>query len=99
MRKVFIVTCGTVAAGVGQELLKQVVERPDSDLKVLVRHIDTARLDQRIKVRDGEWYQISIDPVHMRALYNTRVRNQRMNNMIYDGLLPKTTGVGGGRIR
>jgi hypothetical protein len=99
MRKIFVVTSGTVAATVGQELLKQMAERPDSELKVLVRYIDTARLDQRFKIRDGEWFQINIDPVVMKALANNSAENPLLNGMLFDNLFPKTTGVGGGSIR
>jgi hypothetical protein len=99
MHKLFVVTAGTVAAGVGKEILRQVNEHPDSQLVVKVRYLDTARLDNRIPVRDGEWQQMHIDPVLMKALYNERVSNPRLDHMLYDGLLPKTTGVGGGQIR
>ena len=99
MRKLFVVTAGTVAAGVGKEILRQVNEHPDSQLIVKVRYLDTARLDNRIPVRDGEWQQMHIDPVLMKALYNEREANPRLDQMLYDGLLSKTTGVGGGQIR
>jgi len=99
MRKLFVVTAGTVAAGVGKEILRQVNNHPDSQLVVKVRYLDTARLDNRIQVRDGEWQQMHIDPVLMKALYNDRAANPRLDKMLYDGLLPKTTGVGGGQIR
>lgn len=99
MRKLFVVTAGTVAAGVGKEILRQVDDHPDSQLVVKVRYLDTARLDNRIQVRDGEWQQMHIDPVLMKALYNERTANPLLDHMLYDGLLPKTTGVGGGQIR
>lgn len=99
MRKLFVVTAGTVAAGVGKEILRQVRAHPASQLAVKVRYLDTARLDNRIPVRDGEWQQMHIDPVLMRVLYNDRASNPMLDQMLYDGLLPKTTGVGGGQIR
>ena len=99
MRKVFVVTSGTVAANVGQELIRQVEEHPKSELQVLVRSLDTARLNQRRAIRDGEWYQMTIDQRHMRAVYQTRTRTPHLNSMLYDDLLPFTTGVGASRIR
>lgn len=98
-RKLFVVTAGTIAAGVGQEILRQMNARPDSDLKVMVRCIDTARLINRYSMRDGEWFQMTVDPVHMRALYNSRSNHPRLNRILYPALLPKPTGVGGGSIR
>lgn len=99
MRKVFVVTSGTVAANVGQELLRQVEEHPKSELQVLVRSLDTARLNQRRAIRDGEWLQMTIDQRHMRAVYLTRERTPYLNSMLYEDLLPFTTGVGASRIR
>src|SRR5690348_1672281 len=99
MRKVFVVTSGTIAANVGQELLRQIEEHPKSELQVLVRSLDTARLNQRRTIRDGEWYQMTIDQKHMKAVYQTRSRNPYLSSMLYDDLLPFTTGVGASRIR
>ncbi len=99
MRKLFVVTAGTVAAKVGKELRRQVNEHPDSQLLVRVRYLDTARLDHRIAVRDGEWQRMDINAVVMKVLYSERAAYPRLDGMLYDGLLPKTTGVGGGQIR
>src|SRR5438270_6015613 len=98
-RKLFVVTAGTIAAGVGQEIVRQMNARPQSDLKVMVRCIDTARLTNRYSMRDGEWFQMTVDPVYMKALYNNRANHPRLNRLLYPGLLPKPTGVGGGSIR
>lgn len=99
MRKLFVVTSGTIAAGVGQELERQMREHPDGELLVKARYLDTARLDNRLPVRDGEWRQMHIDPIFMRAAYQQRKTNHRLDAMLYDGLLPKTTGVGASSIR
>ena len=102
MRKLFVVTSGTVAAGVGQDILRQVNARPDSDLRVMVRFLDTARLVSRYpQIRDGEWFQMKVDPALMRAVYNDRTRYPLLNSMLYTNpvLLPKPTGNGGGSIR
>ena len=101
-KKLFLVTAGTVAAGVGRELERQVQARPESNLLVMVRYIDTARLTSRYTdVRDGDWFQMKVDPAHMRAIYNERARYPRLNSMLYTKpvLLPKPTGHGGGSIR
>src|SRR5436190_4459191 len=99
LRKLFIITAGTIAAGVGQEVERQMKARPESDLKVLVRYIDTARLTNRYSMRDGQWYQMAVDPVHMKALYMDRKNNPSLDRLLYQGLLPKPTGVGGGSVR
>ena len=95
-----VITSGTVAAGVGVGILRQVSERPDSQLIARVRYIDTARLDNRIpSILNGEWQQMRIDPRHMMVLYNNRAANPQLDQMLYDGLLPETTEAGGGQIR
>jgi hypothetical protein len=103
MRKLFVVTSGTVAATVGKELLRQVTEHSDGELNIMVRYLDIADLKQRLEVHDGEWRQMQIAPGYMKVLYEAlkknRTSNSRVQKMLFDGLLPKTTGVGGGRIR
>lgn len=99
-RKLFVVTAGTVAAGVGQELERQALARPENGLRVMVRYVDTARLVNRYPdIRDGEWFQMKVDPAHMKAIYNERKRYPRLDQLLYDKLLPKPTGHGGGSIR
>ena len=99
-RKLFVVTAGTVAAGVGQELERQVDSRPESGLNVMVRYIDTARLTTRYpNIRDGEWFQMKVDPMFMKAIAKERKRYPRLDQLLYDKLLPKPTGHGGGSIR
>jgi hypothetical protein len=41
-QKLLVITAGTVAAGVGYELLKQIVAHPNSKLNVMVRYLDIA---------------------------------------------------------
>ncbi len=98
-KKVFVVTSGTVAANVGQELIRQVDEHLTSELQVLVRSLDTARLNQRRTIRDGEWKQMTIDQKHMRAIHQERHTKPHLASLLYDDLLPFTTGVGASRIR
>lgn len=46
-KKLLVITAGTVAAGVGQAIIKQTQAHPLSDLDVMVRYIDTAFLPSR----------------------------------------------------
>jgi hypothetical protein len=70
MHKLVVITAGTVAAGVGQSILRQMREHLSSELIVIVRSIDTVFLPDRYpSLRPGEWFQISIDPLYMQALY------------------------------
>lgn len=100
-RKLFVVTAGTVAAGVGQELERQILARPENGLRVMVRYVDTARLVNRYPdIRDGEWFQMKVDPAHMKAIALERKRYPRLDQLLYDNkLLPRPTGHGGGSIR
>jgi hypothetical protein len=97
--KLFVVTVGTIAAGAGLEITRQMHARPRSDLQVMTCYIDTARLVNRYSMRDGECFQMTVDPLHMKALYNNRANNPQLNKLLYPGLLPKPSGVGGGGIR
>jgi hypothetical protein len=99
IRKLFVVTAGTIAAGVGQEITRQMNVRPQSDLEVMACYIDTARLVNRYSIRDGECFQMRVDSGYMEALYNNRANNPQLNKLLYPGLLPKPTGVGSGSIR
>src|SRR5579885_2907433 len=99
-KKLLVVTAGTVAASVGQTLLKQMKAHPNSDLTVMARYIDTAYLPNRnSNLRKGEWFHLSIDPRYMEAVYEVRENYPLINNMLFPGLLPGTSTVGGGSIR
>ncbi|HZU66831.1 MAG TPA: hypothetical protein VFA09_06100 [Ktedonobacteraceae bacterium] len=99
-KKLLVITAGTVAAGVGRTLLKQMQEHPNSELTVMVRYIDSANLSERDKMlRQGEWFHLSIDERYMRAVYQNRQRYPRVSKMLFDGLLPGTAETGGGSIR
>src|SRR5579884_2635094 len=99
-RKLLVITAGTIAAGVRQTLVKQMKAHAGSALTVLVRYIDTAYLPDRYSdLRPGEWFQLSIDPRYMRAIYDNRENYPEINNMLYPELLPGTNVMGGGSIR
>ena len=99
-KKLLVVTAGTVAASVGQALLKQMKAHSNSELTVMARYIDTAYLPNRNSgLRKGEWFHLSIDPGYMQAIYKKREEYPRLNKMLFDGLLPGTSTDGGGSIR
>ena len=99
-KKLLVITAGTVAASVGRTLLKQMQEHPNSELTVMVRHIDTAYLPSRESaLQRGEWFHLSIDERFMQAVYQNRKRYPRVAKMLFDGLLPGTASTGGGSIR
>ncbi len=99
-KKLLVVTAGTVAASVGQTLLKQMKAHPNSELTVMARYIDTAYLPNRnSNLRKGEWFHLSIDPRYMEAVYEERENYPLLNTMLFPGLLPGTSTVGGGSIR
>lgn len=99
-KKLLVVTAGTVAASVGQTLLKQMKAHPNSELTVMARYIDTAYLPNRnSNLRKGEWFHLSIDPRYMEAVYEERENYPLINAMLFPGLLPGTSTVGGGSIR
>lgn len=99
-KKLLVVTAGTVAASVGQTLLKQMNAHPNSELTVMARYIDTAYLPNRnSSLRKGEWFHLSIDPRFMQAVYENRQEYPLLNKMLFEGLLPGTSTVGGGSIR
>src|SRR5579884_1738544 len=94
-KKLLVVTAGTVAASVGQTLLKQMKAHPNSELTVMARYIDTAYLPNRnSNLRKGEWFHLSIDPRYMEAVYEERENYPLINNMLFPGLLPGTSTVG-----
>lgn len=99
-KKLLVITAGTVAADVGQTIIKQMNAHPNSGLKVMTRYIDTAFLPGRYgNLRPGEWFQISINPRYMSAIYSNIARYARLEKMLFPGLLPGTAVTGGGSIR
>src|SRR5438067_2210170 len=99
-KKLLVITAGTVAAGVGQELMKQMRAHPKSELQVMVRYIDTAYLPNRYPwLRAGEWFQMSIEPRYIDAVHKNLSDFPRMQSMLFPGLLPGTDVSGGGSIR
>lgn len=99
-KKLLVITAGTVAASVGRTLLRQMKAHLSSELLVNVRYIDTAYLpDRDTTLRDGEWFQLSIDDRYMKALYNKREQHPQLERMLFPGLLPGTASTGGGSIR
>ncbi len=99
-KKLLVITAGTVAAGVGQTLMKQMKLHPDSDFRAMIRYIDTAFLPDRYPTLvQGEWFQLIIDPRFMDAIYNKRDNYPVLRDMFFDGLLPGTESSGGGSIR
>lgn len=97
--KLLIITAGTVAANVGQEILKQMEAHPGSDLTVMVRHIDTAYLPKRYELSPGEWFQMSIDQRYMEAVHQRIKEFPNLERMLFSNLLPGTDVSGGGSIR
>lgn len=99
-KKLLVITAGTVAADVGQTILKQMKAHPNSELDIKVRCIDTAYLPERYgNLRHGEWFQMSINERYMSALYDKIEDYPRLEKMLFPGLLPGTDVSGGGSIR
>ncbi len=99
-RKLLVITAGTVATGVGLEILKQMKARQPSELDVMVRYIDTAFLPNRYGgLTKGEWFRMDIDPRYMAAIYEDIQRFPHLRDMLFPGLLPSTDVSGGGSIR
>lgn len=100
IRKLLLITAGTIAASVGQKVLEQMESRPTSNLKVHVRYLETAYLPNRYpNIRQGEWQQMTINAGHIQAVYRNNTMEPHLQRMLYPGLLPETAGVGGGGIR
>lgn len=59
MRKLLVITAGTVAAGVGQELLRQIESRPASELQVRV----CSPAYQHYEFRDSDGYQSHVQNI------------------------------------
>ncbi len=104
-KKLLVITAGTEAASVGQEIEKQMKAHPTSELQVMVRYLDTAYLPNRYSsLHSQEWFQMSIDPRHMRAIYdNIKAYPEKeypeIERLLFPGLLPGTDQSGGGAIR
>jgi hypothetical protein len=97
--KLFVVTAGTTAAGVGLEITRQMGVRSQSNLEMVTCYIDTAQLVTRYSMRDGECFRMEINPPHMKELYNNRANDPELDKLLYPGLLPKPSGHGSGSIR
>lgn len=97
--KLFVVAAGTIAAGVGQEITRQMRIRSPSDLEVVACYVDTARLVNRYSMRDSECFQMEVPPAYMEVLSNDRADNPQLNKLLYPGLPPKPTSHGSGSIR
>jgi hypothetical protein len=99
-KKLLVITAGTEAASVGQEIEKQMRAHPTSELQVMVRYLDTAYLPNRYgSLHSQEWFQMSIDPRHMRAIYHDIAEHPEIATLLFPGLLPGTDQSGGGAIR
>ena len=100
--KLFVLTAGTVAAGVAQEFQEQMRIRKEnglSELEVMVRSIDTADLGAR-GLLSGEWKKLSIDNQFMDGIKeNPGEHYPELEDFLYPGHLPETTSDGGGGIR
>jgi len=100
MNKLLLCTAGTVAAGVGQEFLRQIKTHAGSGLEVKVRYLDTYNLpDMYPDIQVGEWFHLRVDSRHMHFTQRKLDDDQRLKKFLYPGLLPETDGTGGGSIR
>src|SRR4051812_37430315 len=100
MHNLLVITVGTVAAGVGQEFIKQVKKHPASELRAVVRYIDTTYLPNRYSnLHKDEWFQMSIDSRLMDAIYKNLVRDQGPKTSLYPDLFPQTKEIGSGGSR
>jgi hypothetical protein len=100
MNKLLLFTAGTVAAGVGQEFLRQIKAHAVSDLEVKVRYLDTCYLpDIYPDMQVGEWFHLRVDARHMHFTQRKLDEDARLKKLLYPGLLPETDGTGGGSIR
>jgi hypothetical protein len=100
VHKLLVITAGTVAAGVGLELEKQVKTHSASKLSTMIRYIDTAYLPTRYSgLRSGEWFQMTINPRLMDSIRRSQEKPLYLKNLLYPGLWPQIAGSGGGSIR
>src|SRR5712691_10399520 len=99
-RKLLVITAGSIAAGVGQELARQLKTNTASELQAVVRYIDTADLEKRYPgLRAGDWFHMTLDPQFMDAISRNLQVYPGFDNLLYRGLLPEISGSGGGSIR
>src|SRR3989442_5269580 len=99
-KKLLVITAGTVAAGVGQIIIKHMKAHQNRDFTHMASYIDTAELHNRYPaLRTGEWFQMSIDPRYIKALREKITDYPKLEKMLFPGLLPGTDVSGGGSIR
>jgi hypothetical protein len=102
--KLFLLTAGTVAAGVAKEFREQIRVRKEngrSELEIMVRCIDTADLTP-MGFLQGEWMRLSIENQFMDGIHeNPEEHYPELEEYLYPGdqHLPETTSDGGGGIR
>lgn len=101
-KKLLIISSGTTAAGVVQELQRQIQARQANDrtrIEYKSRCIDTANLSLR-GFLSGEWLPLNIDNQFMDVIYESQQDElPEIKAYLYPGLLPETTSDGGGGIR
>jgi hypothetical protein len=98
--KVLIITAGTIAAGVGEEFIKQITNHKSSEIQFLVRYLDTAHLPTHYSsILDGEWTQMTIEPRFIDSVRRDRTRYPYLKDLLYSDLLPTIQGSGAGSIR
>ena len=102
-KKLLLVTAGTIAAGVGQEFLRQMDTRSGNKkrLYAVVRSIDTTDLSNTYSnLLSGKSFTVGIDPQYIDSLQgNMETRYPELERLLYPGTLPETTMAGGGGIR
>lgn len=91
IRKLLVVTAGTTAAEVGQELLRQIASHPQSGLRPTVFSIDTADLDDLIATNDEhQCYHMKINQKEMHAIQQGKVAKTFPVELLYDDVaLPR----------
>lgn len=102
-QKLLVITAGTVAAGVGYQLLKQLAAHPNSKLNVMVRYLDIATnlpgtYGGAIIANEWKPMQISRPYIESVAAMNGAA-DPELKAFLYPGLLPRTEGAGGGGVR
>lgn len=101
--KLLVITAGTVAAGVGYQLQKQVEARPNSELTVMVRYLDIATNLPSIYgggILANEWKPMQISRKYMDSIEASNgSTDPKLLHLLYPGLHPRTEGAGGGGVR
>lgn len=100
VQKLLVVTAGTVAAAVGQELLKRQQVHAHNQLRVTVRSIDT-RLQRAYDPtdKDYDYFHLNITPDRLKLARDNPYENEHFTGFLYDGLTPQVQGNGAGGIR